>query len=74
RVRATIGEMAKSYERPNDVITWYYADETRLVEVQQMVLEDQAVDWVLSQVNVTDETISFDELMNKGEEPGNAHE
>lgn len=62
RVRTTLENMAKSYDSPDDVVKWYYEDKTRLNEVEQMVLEDQAVDWILGQVTVTGETLSFDEL------------
>lgn len=65
KVRSTIENMAKSYDQPEDVINWYYADESRLQEVQQMVLEDQTVEWVVSQAKMTDETVSFDEIMDK---------
>jgi trigger factor len=63
KVRAVIDDMAKSYEKPEEVVNWYYADKTRLNDVQQMVLEDQAVEWVLSQTTVTDQTISFADVM-----------
>ncbi|MGR9114232.1 MAG: trigger factor [Gammaproteobacteria bacterium] len=64
-VREAIEDMAKSYERSQDVINWYYADEKRLGEVQQMVLEDQTVEWLVSQAKVTDEKASFDDIMGK---------
>jgi trigger factor len=64
RVRTTIEEMALSYERPEDVITWYYADEKRLDEVKNMVLEDQAVDWLVAKAKVQDESLSFYDLMD----------
>jgi trigger factor len=63
RVRQVIDNMAQSYEKPEDVINWYYADKSRLQEVQQMVLEDQAVDWVISQAKVTDENTTFEDVM-----------
>jgi trigger factor len=65
KVRTTIEDMANSYERPEDVIDWYYSDETRLNEIKQMVLEDQAVDWIVSQAQVTEENVSFDDVMEK---------
>jgi len=65
RVRSTIEEMAHSYERPKDVIEWYYGDESRLNEVKQMGLEDQAVEWIVDQAQVSDETVSFEDLMEK---------
>ena len=65
KVRAAIDDMAKSYEKPEDVVNWYYADKSRLTDVQQVVLEDQAVDWVVTQAQVTEQTISFDDVMEK---------
>ena len=65
RVRSTIEEMAVSYEKPEDVLEWYYADESRLNEVKQMILEDQTVEWVVEQAQVSDETVSFEDIMEK---------
>jgi trigger factor len=65
KVRETIEELAKSYERPEDVVAWYYADEKRLHDVQQMVLEDQVVEWLVAQAKVTDETVSFSDVMDR---------
>jgi trigger factor len=65
KVRSTIEDMAKSYESPEDVVGWYYSDNNRLHDVQQMVLEDQTVEWLLSQASVTDETVTFGEVMAK---------
>jgi len=65
KVKSTINDMASSYERPEDVLEWYYADETRLNEVKQMVLEDQTVDWVVAQAKISEETISFEDVMEK---------
>jgi trigger factor len=65
KVRSTIEDMAKSYESPEDVVNWYYSDNNRLHDVQQMVLEDQTVEWLLSQASVTDETVTFGEVMAK---------
>ncbi len=62
-VRAVIEDMARSYEDPNEVVNWYYGDEKRLAEVEQMVLEDATVDWVLSKAKVTDKPVSFSEIM-----------
>jgi len=65
KVRETIEELAKSYEHPEDVVTWYYSDEKRLHDVQQMVLEDQVVEWLVAQAKVTDETVSFSDVMDR---------
>jgi len=65
KVRSTIEDMAKSYERPSDVIAWYYSDESRLNDVRQMVLENQTIDWLVAQAKVSDEAISFTDAMSK---------
>jgi trigger factor len=56
--------MAKSYERPEDVITWYYSDEKRLQDVQQMVLEDQAIEWLAAQAKVSEAALGFSDVMD----------
>lgn len=68
KVRSTIEDMSKSYERPEDVVNWYYSDKSRLNDVRQMVLENQAVDWLLAQVKVSDKVISFSDAMSKQEQ------
>ncbi|MFK5948183.1 MAG: trigger factor [Methylococcales bacterium] len=65
KVKSTIEGMASSYEKPEDVLEWYYADESRLNEVKQMVLEEQTVDWVVAQAKVTEETVNFNDAMEK---------
>ena len=68
KVREVIEQMAQTYEQPEEVINWHYADKSRLTEVEQMVLEDGAVTWLMSQVKVTDEPSSFDDLINSKKE------
>lgn len=65
KVREAIEDMAKSYERSQDVISWYYSDEKRLNEVRQLVLEDQTVEWIVGQAKVADEKVSFDAIMGR---------
>ena len=65
KVRSTIEDIAKSYERPEDVVNWYYSDESRLSDVQQMVLEDQAIEWLVAQAKVSDETVNFSDVMDR---------
>jgi len=62
RVKAEVESMATAYGEPEQVIKWYYSNPQRLQEVESMVLEDQVVDWVLEQAQVTDNMTTFDEL------------
>ncbi|WP_434627204.1 trigger factor [Chromobacterium sp. CV08] len=63
QVRAMIAEFADSYEQPEDVLAWYYESADRLEGPTSMVLEDNVVEFVLSQANVVAKELSFDELM-----------
>ena len=73
QVRAHVEELASSYEKPKEVVRYYYADKQRLADVEGMVLENNVTEYVLSQAKVTEKPIAFDELMgNAG--PGAAAE
>jgi trigger factor len=63
QVRAMVDVFSQSFERPTDVVTWYYADHKRLDEPAALATEENAVSWVLSQAKVTDKKVKFDDLM-----------
>lgn len=64
RVRIAIETIAFTYEDPEEIIKWYYGSPERLAQVQSLVLEDQVVEWVLEQAQVTVSNSTFDKLMN----------
>ncbi|MDO5290059.1 MAG: trigger factor [Pseudomonadota bacterium] len=64
QIKAQVEEMAASYEKPEEVVRYYYADNRRLAEVEGMVLENNVTDYVLGKAKVTEKKLSFDELMN----------
>lgn len=63
QVRALVEDFAQSYEHPEEVVNWYYADRARLSEVESLVLENNVVAWALERAAVTDKPTRFDELM-----------
>ncbi|MGE5491132.1 MAG: trigger factor [Actinomycetota bacterium] len=65
KVKALVEETAQSYEHPEEVVRWYYAQPQRLAEVEGVVIENNVVEWVLSKAKVTDKAVPFDELMGK---------
>ncbi len=65
QIREVVDGYAKSFEQPEEVVTWYYADQQRLNEPAAAATEDNVVAWVLDRAKVTDKKISFDELMGK---------
>jgi trigger factor len=66
RVRKTIEDFASSYEKPEDVVNYYYGNQEQLAAVQNMVLEDQVIDWILEQIEVNDEQTTFAALTSEG--------
>lgn len=65
QVRKVVEEQAESYERPEEVVKWFYAEPERLREIESAVLEDNVVAWALGVARVTDRNADFDELMGK---------
>jgi len=65
QVRALVEEQAQSYERPEEVVKWFYADPERLREIESVTMEENVVTWALAVAKVTDKTVDFDELMGK---------
>ncbi len=63
QIKAHINELASSYERPEDVVRWYYGDNQRMAEVEAVVIESNVAEFILSKVKVTEKAISFDDLM-----------
>lgn len=62
-VRRLIDEMAASYEKPEELVRWYYEKPERLKNIEGLALEEKVVDWGLNSANVTEEAADFDELM-----------
>ncbi len=66
QIRAHVEELAASYEKPAEVVRWYYGDNRRLAEVEAVVIENNVTEFVLSRAQVKDKEVSFDELMGQG--------
>ena len=64
KVRQTIEGMAASYEDPAAVVKWYYENPQQLQQIEGMCLEDEAVNWIASSAQVTEQSVAFDALMN----------
>lgn len=64
RVRALIETQAAGYEHPEEVVKWYYSKPEHLSSMESVVLEEQLVDWVVGKAKVSDETMSFESIMN----------
>jgi trigger factor len=63
QVRAMVDTFSQSFEKPAELVNWYYADVKRLDEPAALATEENVVAWVLEKAKVTDKKIKFDELM-----------
>lgn len=65
KVDALIETNASAYEDPQEVIDYYKTNQELMQQMQNLALEDQAIDIILEEANVTEVAKKFDEVMNK---------
>lgn len=63
RVRETIETVAETYEEPDEVRQMYFSNPQLLQQVENAVLEEQVVDWVMENAKVTAKPMSFKEVI-----------
>jgi len=63
-VESAIEEMAIAYEQPDQVRDYYRQNQQARSGIEGMVLEDQVVAHILDKGKVTEQKVSFDDLMN----------
>jgi trigger factor len=65
RVDALIETTASAYEDPSEVVEYYKNNQELLQQIQNLALEEQAIDTILDKAKVKEVKKSFDEVMNK---------
>lgn len=70
-VRAYIEALAASYEDPKQVVQHYYKTPELLQSVEWAVLEDQVTEWALARMKVQEKPMSFDHLVEGGQQSVN---
>ena len=63
QMKALVQEYAQSYEHPEEVVRWYNAEPGRMREIENLVLEDNVVAWVMAGAKVNDQAVTLNELM-----------
>ncbi len=63
RVKSMIEDIASTYQEPQEVIDYYSSNRELMAGVESAVLEDQVVDYILSQAKVTEQQSSYDEVI-----------
>ncbi|MGL4766733.1 MAG: trigger factor [Formosimonas sp.] len=65
QVQAQVANIAQAYEDPQGFIRWYMSDANRMAEVEAVTMEDNVMNWALSQAKVSAKDVAFEELMNQ---------
>jgi trigger factor len=63
QVKAMIEDYAQSFDEAEQVIRWYAAEPSRMMEVENLVLEENVVAWAMGQAKTIDKQAVFNELM-----------
>ena len=58
-----VQNMATSYENPEEFVQWYLNDDNRKAQVEMAALEEKVVDTLLEQANVTNKSVSYEEIV-----------
>ncbi len=64
RVDALIESMASAYENPEEVVQYYKTNNDLMQQMRNVALEEQAIDNLVEQADVSDVDATFDEIMN----------
>lgn len=71
RVKDAVTKMASVYENPEEITKMLMQNRQRMSEIEQVVLEEQVVDKVIEGAKVTEETKSFDEVIQSANASAN---
>ena len=63
KVRARVEEMCASYENAEDMVEMYMSNPEIVQQIQPLVLEQQAIDWILENGKTITKKVSFSEFM-----------
>lgn len=69
KVKALVEDIALAYDRPQEVVQWYYADKERLAKIESLALEDAVVEWIAERANISRVETTFGVLMGVPEVP-----
>jgi trigger factor len=64
RVGSKIRELCEPYDKPDEMRKIYYQNPQLLNQVENMVLEERVVEWLISNAKLRDKSITFMELMD----------
>ncbi|MGC3982548.1 MAG: trigger factor [Steroidobacteraceae bacterium] len=66
RVQAKLQEMVEQYPDPAQALKAYRENQEAQRQIENLVLEEQVIEWLLERAKVTDQSMTFKDLMNFG--------
>lgn len=63
QIRSMVDQFSVSFEQPDQVVKWYYADVKRLDEPAALATEENVVAFVTAVAKVSDKKVKFDDFM-----------
>ena len=66
-VKNKLNEIAATYEQPDEVIKAYSQNPNLLQSLEGLVLEDQVVELITKQLEMTEKSMAFEEIMNENQ-------
>ncbi|MEX1669313.1 trigger factor [Zhongshania guokunii] len=72
KVRAALEEMSASFEDKDEIISYYMNNPQQLQQIEGMVIEEEVVEKLLEKSKVSEETLSYEEVMSPPAEEAEA--
>ena len=63
QIRAFVEELASAYENPTAFVNWFMSQPKQRAESEAVVIEDNVVNWALSQAKVVESAVTVEALM-----------
>jgi len=63
QVRTLVEDYAESFDQPDEVVNWVYANPSQVQEIENLALEENVVAWTMAQTGAKDKASPFKELM-----------
>jgi trigger factor len=66
RVQSKVQEMIEQYPDPAQALKAFRDNQDAQRQIENLVLEEQVIEWMLERATVSDQAMTFKELMNFG--------
>ncbi len=65
RIQQKLDEVCEPYENPDEIRKIYLGNQQLMSQIENALIEEQVIDWLVSQATVSDKQTTFDKLMEE---------